>query len=47
MAKLLASGHGIFSLLDTCYKNKWTKQNSRVEISNTNDLNSKWRIYEL
>lgn len=47
MAKLLASGHGIFNLLDTCYKHKWTKQNSRVVISNTNDLESKWRIYEL
>ena len=47
MAKLLASGHGIFNFLDTCYKHNWNESNTRVAISNKNDLDSAWRIYEL
>ena len=44
--RLLAQGHGVFSMGDVSYKNKWSNNNTILEVSNPNDLDSKWRIYE-
>lgn len=44
--KLLAKGKGQYDLMDVCYKNKWTADNTILVVENTNDLESGWEIYE-
>lgn len=38
------TGHGIQSLMDTCKKHGLTRFNSKMVVSNPNDLDSKWII---
>ena len=44
--RLLAQGYGGYSMMDESYKHGWSNENTILEVSNPNDLDSKWRIYE-
>lgn len=44
--KLLARGTGVNSMMDTSYKRKYNNDNTILEVSNPDDFNSSWRIYE-
>lgn len=44
--RLLASGRGDYDMLDICYKKGWTDENTILVVDDTDDLDSKWRIYE-
>lgn len=44
--RLLASGRGSYSMMDKCYKNNWNDSNTILVVEDTDDLDSKWRIYE-
>lgn len=43
---ILAKGLGMENMLDICYQNKWTNDNTILIVENSNDLNSKWWILE-
>ena len=45
--KLLSHGQGIDSFLNTAYKNNYKDYNTAVYVDNPNDVNSKWKIYDL
>lgn len=44
--KKLATGTGIKSMGEKSYKNKWSNENTILEVKDTSDLNSRWNIYE-
>lgn len=44
--RLLARGRGSYDMMDKCYKNKWDDSNTILVVEDTDDLDSKWRIYE-
>ena len=44
--RLLASGRGDFEMMDQCYKNHWTDENTILVVENGDDLESRWKIYE-
>ena len=44
--KKLATGHGLKSMGEKSYKNKWGTRNTILEVMDESDLNSKWNIYE-
>ena len=44
--RLLARGRGTYDMMDKCYKNGWDDSNTILVVEDTNDLDSKWRIYE-
>ena len=44
--RLLASGRGAQKMMDICYKNNWSDENTILVVEDTSDLDSKWRIYE-
>lgn len=44
--RLLGSGRGDYSMMDMSYRNGWSTDNTILEVSNPNDMNSRWRIYE-
>lgn len=43
--RLLASGRGQYKLMDLCYKNQWTDDNSILVVEDANDFDSKWKLY--
>lgn len=44
--RLLAQGRGGYDMMDICYKNNWSDENTILVVEDTSDLDSKWRIYE-
>lgn len=44
--RLLAHGRGSYDMMDVCYKHNWDDSNTILVVEDTNDMNSKWRIYE-
>lgn len=44
--KKVASGKGILSLLDVCYKKGYNKDNTVLYIKNKNTLASSWELYK-
>ena len=44
--RLLAQGHGDYDMMDKCFKNNWNDSNTILVVEDTDDMNSKWRIYE-
>ena len=44
--RLLASGRGCYSMMDQCYKNGWSDENTILVVMNSDDLESRWKIYE-
>lgn len=44
---LLASGRGQYDLMDICYKNKWSDDNTILVVADANDFDSKWKIYAI
>lgn len=47
MSKLLAEGRGVSEMLDVCKEFGYTRYNTTLEVDDTSDLNSPWRIYEM
>lgn len=43
--RLLASGRGVCNMLDVCYRKGWTDKNTILIVDNTDDMDSKWRLY--
>lgn len=43
--RLLASGRGQYSLMNKCYKNHWTDDNSILVVEDADDFDSKWKLY--
>lgn len=41
----LASGYGVGSMLDACYKKKLNQNNSILVVYDPNDLGSKWQVF--
>ena len=46
LGRCLKRGKGIFKVLDICYKNGWSDENTHLIVKNSTDLNSWWSIYE-
>lgn len=44
--RLLASGRGGYDMMDICYRKGWDDDNTILEVTDTNDLDSRWRIYQ-
>lgn len=44
--RLLAQGRGWHDMMDVCYQHKWDNDNTILVVSNANNLDSKWYIYE-
>lgn len=44
-ASPLASGRGLNQMLDISKTNRWTEENTILEVKNPNDLDSKWTIW--
>lgn len=44
---VLARGRGIYSMGDVSYKNKWSNENSILDVKNPDSLDSSWTIYAL
>lgn len=44
--RLLASGRGSYDMMDVCYKHNWDDSNTILVVEDTDDMDSKWRIYE-
>lgn len=42
----LAFGKGFDAMMETSKLNKFTDENTILEVENPNDLNSKWRIWK-
>lgn len=45
MAKVLVKVKGVYDMLDVCYKNGWSEDNSTLVVKDKNDLDSSWVIY--
>lgn len=44
---LLASGRGQYDMMDVCYRNKWSDDNTILVVSDVNNFDSKWKIYAI
>ena len=42
--KVLASGRGIYNMIDTCNKNGYSNENSTRVIRDIKDINTEWKI---
>lgn len=43
--RLLATGHGVNSMMDVSYKKHLTNDNSILVVKDPSDFDSKWEIY--
>ena len=44
--RLLGRGKGMDNMMAKSFINKWSDENTILEVKNPNDLNSSWSIYE-
>lgn len=44
--RVLARGRGDYKMLDVCYRNGWSTDNTILVVDDVDDLDSTWTIYE-
>lgn len=47
LGRVLATGRGWDEMARVCYERKWSDENTVLYVANTDDLNSKWKIYAI
>lgn len=47
LGRVLATGRGWEEMARVCCENKWSEENTVLYVADTNDLNSKWKIYAI
>lgn len=44
--RVLARGRGAYKMMDVCYRNGWSDDNTILVVNNGDSLESSWTIYE-
>lgn len=47
LGRVLATGRGWSEMMNVCARNNWSTDNSVLYVANTDDANSRWKIYAI